>query len=61
MLCAIDQSVPSNDHAALSMDPSLAQPLIDCTTPWVYGFGAGRTDCHVASCVFMVASTVCVS
>ena len=44
MLCAIDQSEPLIDQAALSI--LLAQPSIDHAKPSVDGFGAGRTDLH---------------
>ena len=52
MLCAIDQSAPSTEHTALSMDSLLAEPSIDHPAPSVDGFGAGRTDWHGPSCMF---------
>ena len=61
MSCAIDRSAPSTDHAALSVDLLLAQPLIDRAAPSVDGFGVGRThwtDWHDLSCTFYRASTV---
>ena len=39
MKCAIDQSAPSTDRAALSMDQSLAQQSIDRTAPSVDWLG----------------------
>ena len=46
MLCAIYQSAPSIDCAALSKDQLSAKPLIYQAAPSVDGFGAGRTDWH---------------
>ena len=46
-ICAIDQ-------AALSMDPLLVQPLIDCAVPSAGGFRAGGSDWHGPN--FMVYS-----
>ena len=39
MLCAIDLAGQSTDHAALSMDPLLALPFIDCAVHQWLGLG----------------------
>ena len=60
LLCAIDRFVPLIDCPALSMDPLLAQPLIDCAAPSVNGFGAGRQSClpqthrRIAQCDLLI-------